>query len=471
VGNYNTAYGNTVVATPATVSGTTVTSVSANISGLTPGSVYHFRIKVVSNDVTNYGEDKILNTIGLPVLTTSAITSLTYNSAISGGNISDDGGSIVSARGVCWSINHNPTLSDTKTTDGSGTGTYVSNLSGLTAATTYYVRAYATNGSGTAYGEEVSFNTVAAPFLSITLPDANSHWAGTHSYDITWNDDLAGNVIIQLLQDSTVVNDIVVSPGIASNGVYNWSIPFDINSSPNYRIKISSTDDSEIYGLSNYFEIVKPVQDNDGNTYDIVRIGEQWWTAENLKTRFLNDGTLIPSITDAGLWAARTSPAHCWYNNSESTYKNTYGALYNWFTVSTGKLCPTNWHVPSWDDWIELENYLIENGYNFDGTFSGNKIAKAMASTSNWTFYGDLGVPGNTDYPEYRNKSGFNGQPGGYRDESGTFSTLGTYGRWWSSVESSTSEARYLYISNILYYTSHGEGSKKRGFSVRCVKD
>lgn len=98
----------------------------------------------------------------IPVLTTSAVNDITQTTANCGGNITTDGGSTVTARGVCWSTNQNPTIADTKTTDGTGTGSFPSNLTGLTANTTYYVRAYATNGAGTAYGEQQSFTTQSA---------------------------------------------------------------------------------------------------------------------------------------------------------------------------------------------------------------------------------------------------------------------------------------------------------------------
>src|SRR5690554_4596063 len=95
----------------------------------------------------------------IPVLSTSAVTDITQTTAISGGNITSDGGATVTARGVCWSTGQTPTISDNKTTDGTGAGTFVSNISGLEPNTTYYVRAYATNSAGTGYGSVMSFTT------------------------------------------------------------------------------------------------------------------------------------------------------------------------------------------------------------------------------------------------------------------------------------------------------------------------
>ena len=95
----------------------------------------------------------------LPTLTTTAVTSITSTTAASGGNISNDGGATVTARGVCWSTSPNPVVTGNHTTDGTGAGAFASNITGLAATTTYYIRAYATNSVGTAYGNEISFST------------------------------------------------------------------------------------------------------------------------------------------------------------------------------------------------------------------------------------------------------------------------------------------------------------------------
>jgi uncharacterized protein (TIGR02145 family) len=105
--------------------------------------------------------------------------------------------------------------------------------------------------------------------------------------------------------------------------------------------------------------------------------------AENLKTTKYNDETAIPLVTDNTAWTNLTTPRYCWYNNDESN-KNIYGAMYNGFTVQTSKLCPTGWHVPRALEFIDLDVYLIENGYNYDGTTIQNKIAKSMAATTRW---------------------------------------------------------------------------------------
>ena len=106
----------------------------------------------------------------LPKVKTSAVSEITINSAVCGGEVTSDGNGMISARGVCWSTSQNPTIEDSKTTDGSGVGSFTSNLSNLVSQTTYYVRAYATNEVGTSYGEEMSFTT-----LKPTTGASNGH--------------------------------------------------------------------------------------------------------------------------------------------------------------------------------------------------------------------------------------------------------------------------------------------------------
>lgn len=125
------------------------------ITGLQPSTTYYVRAYATNANGTVYGEQRVVSTpSGLPTVTTTAATSVTANSAVCGGNVTGDGGYTVTQRGVCYSTTPNPTTGGMRTTDGSGTGSFVSNLTGLTAGTTYYYRAYATNATGTVYGEE-----------------------------------------------------------------------------------------------------------------------------------------------------------------------------------------------------------------------------------------------------------------------------------------------------------------------------
>jgi uncharacterized protein (TIGR02145 family) len=202
------------------------------------------------------------------------------------------------------------------------------------------------------------------------------------------------------------------------------------------------------------FSASAQVTDIDGNVYQTVTIGAQVWMKENLKTTKYNDGTSIPNVTDNTDWAALTTPGYCWYNNDAATFKDTYGALYNWFTVSTGNLCPTGWHVPSNDEWTTLTTYLGGE------SVAGGKLK--ATGTTNWL----------TPNTGASNTSGFTGLPGGFRNfGDGVFQELRTYGAIWTSSQSSAAEAihkglRYQYQNSYTY-----TDLKTLGESVRCIQN
>lgn len=139
-------------------------SFTIEISGLTSATTYYVRAYATNSEGTSYGEQKTFTTlqyIQLPTVTTTIVTNVTSTTATSGGNVTDDGGATVTARGVCWSTSPDPTIDDNKTSDGNGTGAFTSQLTNLTHSTTYYIRAYATNSEGTSYGEQKYFSTLS----------------------------------------------------------------------------------------------------------------------------------------------------------------------------------------------------------------------------------------------------------------------------------------------------------------------
>jgi len=196
------------------------------------------------------------------------------------------------------------------------------------------------------------------------------------------------------------------------------------------------------------------VKDIEGNVYKTVTIGTKVWMAENLKTTKYNDGTAIPLVTDDKAWEALTTPAYCWYNNDATANKKTYGALYNWYTVNTKKLCPTSWHVPSDAEWTTLTT-------NLGGiSVAGGKLKET--STTHWQ----------SPNTGATNETGFTALPGGFRSLDGACLSIGLDGLWWSAAEDNAAEAWYRH----LYYEGSvsrrdNEGNKRDGFSVRCLRD
>jgi uncharacterized protein (TIGR02145 family) len=205
------------------------------------------------------------------------------------------------------------------------------------------------------------------------------------------------------------------------------------------------------------------VKDIEGNVYKTVQIGRQVWMAENLKTKTFNNGSPIQLVTDNKDWNNMTTPAYCWLNNDESTYKNKYGALYNWYTVNTKNLCPSGWHVSTDNDWQELEKYLIETEKQ---QFTG----KILASNFGWVSSNSPTSVGSEMLPEYRNKSGFTALPGGFRAV-GFGNPIDIGGYWWTSKEESVSHAWFKMIINYLGTVEEVARPKYYGCSVRCVKN
>jgi len=149
---------------PHTLDGTGTGSFASYLTGISPNTTYYVRAYATNSVGTAYGNQEVFNTlppITIPTVTTDPVTDITQTTATSGGNVTSAGGGTVSARGVCWSTAPNPTIVNNHTSSGTGTGTFVSNLIGLVSGTLYYVRAYATNSAGTAYGNEVTFTTAA----------------------------------------------------------------------------------------------------------------------------------------------------------------------------------------------------------------------------------------------------------------------------------------------------------------------
>lgn len=158
---------NPTVSNSHTTDGSGTGSFTSNITGLSVGTTYYVRAYATNGVGTAYGTQRSFRTASLPTVTTRAVTNITGVSAVCGGDVTSDGGSSVTARGVCWSTSSSPTISDNHTVDGGGTGVFTSNLTGLVANTIYYVRAYATNSVGTAYGGQKSFMTNLCPTIDI----------------------------------------------------------------------------------------------------------------------------------------------------------------------------------------------------------------------------------------------------------------------------------------------------------------
>jgi uncharacterized protein (TIGR02145 family) len=389
------------------------------------------------------------------------VKDITQTGAYSGGQITSDGGTNITAIGVCWNTSPDPSIINSKTSDSSNSYTFTSHITGLTANTLYYLKAYATNSEGTGYGDQVSFITdeVAVPTLitsgvkCVTLTTAVS--GGDVSNDggiavtergVCWN-----TTGLPTIADSHTSNE-------NGAGLFSSTLT-DLTLSTTYYVRAYATNSlGTAYGSEVAFIQIEPVIDNDGNVYSVVTIGTQVWLGENLKATTYKDGTSIPLVTVGPTWGYISTPAFCWYNNSESEFKVTYGALYNWYAVNTGNLCPTGWHVPAVEEYTTLLAYL--GGLDT----AGGKLKEA--GTANWA----MPNSGAT------NESGFTALPGGGRytiySHGGTFSDLHYYGYLWSATASTNASSAYSYdMGYDRTLVNKGEYKRSDGGSVRCIKD
>ncbi len=314
--------------------------------------------------------------------------------------------------------------------------------------------------------------------------DTSNTWALAHSEDIISDDaTISGNYIAELNGYYPITGMVVdcesqpIESGYVKIGLqvfltingeftiqtcqigeyslrgFNISNPDSILISDlmNVQVDIDGTDAGNLVACST---MLSSVNDIDGNVYETVLIGDQWWMAENLRTTSYSNGDAIPNVTNNTAWTQVGNGAYCYLNN---LYVNNtlYGALYNWYTtVDPRNLCPVDWHVPTDHEWTILIEYL-----------GGESLAGGkMKSVTSW------------DSPNTaaNNESGFSGLGGGWRaNVDGTFSNVGFGGYWWSSTENvipgSGSLVRVLnnYTGNVNRYFF----DSWIGLSVRCIKD
>jgi uncharacterized protein (TIGR02145 family) len=198
---------------------------------------------------------------------------------------------------------------------------------------------------------------------------------------------------------------------------------------------------------------VTTVKDVDGNVYDVVQIGTQYWTQQNLATTHFSDGTAIPLASDATTWSGLTTPAFGYYNFDKADNGPTYGALYNWYAATTGTLCPAGWHVPTSGEWQTL--------FTFEG---GMQVAGGpLKSTSSLWEAPNTGAT---------NSSGFTALPGGGIDGDGSSGHLTQYAKFWSTTAGTGSETALPYY---LGYDGTGVGpdnyAAQGGLSIRCLQN
>ncbi|MBQ7735074.1 MAG: T9SS type A sorting domain-containing protein [Bacteroidales bacterium] len=341
---------------------------------------------------------------GSPMVSTLSVSNLTSSSAEVSGIVLSDGGNIVVERGFCWDTLASPTLNNASLQCGAGVGNFMGVISGLMAETTYYVRAYATNGEGTSYGAVFSFTTPQYTGGNGGGNGGSGGGGGEHTY-VEWDGE-----------------------GLNPNDSYPC-------------------------------EGAPTLTDIDGNVYNTVQIGNQCWMKENLRTKTYRGGSPI-SQGASGQSGASTTIGYWYYPDGNSSNMSTYGLIYNYKAVSSG-ICPTGWHLPSYTEWRELRNYML-NQIQYACAFT--YIGKAMASPTDWSSSDEVCAVGNT--PSTNNASGFSALPAGrFYSANGGICLINVAAEFWGSG------------SSIAIYYSQAEVEMRStvtaemGRSVRCLKD
>jgi uncharacterized protein (TIGR02145 family) len=437
-----------------------------SISGLSPKTTYFVRAYARNSFDTYYGDEITITTKdGLPILTTAAATNITNTTAISGGSITDDKGFTITARGVCWNTNQNPTITDTMTNDGAGKDSFVSSLTNLSPNTIYYIRAYAINSSGTGYGNQISFKTLGPPIaafeaspITIFKGEKVQFTDLSANFPTTWNWNF-GDGTTSTLQNPqhlySLAGDYTVSLGVSNNYGTDEEIK-------NNYITVSDTIGSFTDG-------------RDEHLYKWVKIGSQVWMTENL--------AYLPAVSPPSLGSETSQYFYVYeYNgtivNDAKLTSNyiTYGVLYNWPAAMNGAsssdlnpsgvqgICPSGWHLPSDAEWKQLEIYLgmSQAGADSDtwrGTTEGGKLKE--------TGY-DHWISPNTGAT---NSSCFTALPGGGRGNNGNWLGVGYYGVWESATEYGTTREWYRTLNFDKASVGRYSDDKGNGYSVRCVRD
>ncbi len=460
------------------------------LSNLSCGTTYYVRAYATNGTGTAYGIQESFTTSDCPAteatVQTIAVSDITETGAQSGGTITDDGGATITAKGVVWSTSSNPTTEDDHTTDGSGTESFTSILSGLSCGTTYYVRAYATNAAGTAYGNELTFSTSSCPTIATVTTTTIS--------DVTETTAISGGNVTDDGGAVVTAKGIVYGPTSGplvnvdnqttnGSGTGSFTSYLDyLDCATTYYVRAYATNAAgTAYGNEITFttsECSNTVTDYDGNVYQTVVIGDQTWMAENLRVTHYPDGTEITYVgSDLGWENLDYADAAYSYFDNNSSYADPHGALYTWGAVMYHEsssdanpsgvqgVCPSGWHVPSDAEWIQLEVHL--------GMDPGEA---ATTGESRGTIAGKLKETGLDHWESPNtgatNATGFTAIGTGYRRwQDGDSWFLPKLAPFWTCTESYTDTGYSRYIHFNITGISRYKDFKENGFAVRCVKD
>lgn len=437
--------------------------------------------------------------VELATLTTTEVTEITSANARSGGTITDNGGAAVTERGVVWSTSANPTIEDNKTSDGAGAGSFTSVLTPLEPNTTYYVRAYATNEAGTAYGNEFEFTTATgASVPSVTtaaVTDIDRHTASSGG-EVTSDGgaSVSARGVVWSTSQQPTIDDNKTEDGDGT-GEFESHIE-GLESNTTYYLRAYATNEAGTgYGEEVEFTTLQEgiVTDIDGNVYPTVVIGNQEWMAANLRVKTYNDGQPITGPLQDEAWADAGAAEEAVYGifklgrpgtdgiETPEQMVDFYGKLYKWYVIETEKICPSGWRMPTSEDWDNLANLVVDDGVDTLLVSNELKLCRQIDSP-----LPGCAVDGVEDHPLWRaddehmakDTYGLGLVASGFiHNNSGNSSWMTSRGYYWTGEETldedgnPTTSARYRRM-----YFDHGElerlsTNKAIGLGVRCVKN
>ena len=436
-----------------TTNGTGAGSFSSILSDLQGSTIYYVRAYAKSKVGIGYGNTMTFSTEGsTPLIITTEATKVTTTTAVLNGSVNPNYFSTDVYFEYGKTTGYGSLASSNAKYNGNLNSPVKVDVSGLDPATEYHFRMKAENTFGISYSEDMTFLTLGLAPSAITHPATNV-MALSARFKATVTANLVSTTVT-FEYGTTTGYGATALPFISSvTGSVPVEVLADLNGlEPNntYHFRVKAVNKVGIaYGSDMTFTTDSAVKDIDGNVYNRGIIGTQEWLLENLRTTRLNDGTEIPEITDYIEWTLSTASSFCWYNNDAASSKKTYGALYNWYAVNTGNLCPAGWHVATGQDWAVLLNYSGGNA------IAGKKL-KEMG-TAHW-------FSPNTDAT---NEFGFSALPGGARDGTGVFTPTG----WWGGIWNSTDPGSVMIFHYLDIWVDSGPIDPRSGFSVRCVKD
>lgn len=435
----------------------------SNVVNLDRNTLYYIRAYAENATGISYGDELSFTSLsGAVELTTAEISDLTANSVVSGGNILSNGGIPVGERGVCWSKTPGPTTANQKIANGSGTGSFSVSLSQLENNQTYYLRAYAINAVDTWYGNEISFTTRSG-IITLTTKRVTNIGTSTATSGGIINDNGGSPVLAKGICWDTNPN-----PSIFDNTTNNGS------GSQEYISQMTGLPpESEIfvrayatnaygtrYGQEISFTNLTSgtiTDARDGNTYNWVKLGDQFWLTENM--------AWLPSVTPA-TEGSNTEAYYYVYDYDDSSVAEAkqleaysrYGVLYN--SKAAAGACPSGWHLPTDSEWEELATFISTDmgGYSKIGDDWLN-VGTHLKSEEGW-----VSGNGTDDYS-------FRALPGGARSNENYFFDSRVGGYWWSSTPTSVEFALYRWLFYSDSELHRGETVKELGVSVRCIRD